>query len=190
MQSLPAVLRAASSLLVCLFGSLVLGLASCGGGGGRATVSAIAADGAVVAQSELRRNGQFAFDADRLRDFVGRIEVGVTVATAKGEQTVVLARDVDLTPQTETLPLLWVGPVSTLASRYRRLHPETSILAAEQLARQLLVIPDDVDANSGLGDSHRSKLPANPALHAALYGSPLSDSGQGVLPKGEAGFWT
>lgn len=256
MQSLPAVLRAASSLLVCLFGSLVLGLASCGGGGGgsdeveeaepqlvgslhlggrafhdfdRATVSAIAADGAVVAQSELRRNGQFAFDADRLRDFVGRIEVGVTVATAKGEQTVVLARDVDLTPQTETLPLLWVGPVSTLASRYRRLHPETSILAAEQLARQLLVVPDDVDANSGLGDSHRSpfswslalaefeasasatldehvdgivadmggsgvrsyrKLPANPALHAALYGSASSDSGQGVLPKGEAGFWT
>jgi hypothetical protein len=39
---------------------------------------------------------------------------------------------------------VWVGPVSTLASRYRRAHPGTSILAAEELAKQLLGIPLDM----------------------------------------------
>lgn len=120
------------------------------------TVQAIAQDGAVVATTTLRDNGQFVLDADLLDEFVGRVEVGIEVATAKGAQTVHIARDLDLSGIDGLPPLVWVGPVATLVSRYRRLHPEVDILAAEALAKTLLGIPADVEPHSGLGDSHRS----------------------------------
>lgn len=119
-------------------------------------VRAIAADESVLAESTVRENGQFRFAAEELGEFVGRIEVGVLVDTGRGEQTVHLSRDLDLTQFQDGLPLVWIGPVATLASRYRRLHPEASIAASEQLAKDLLGIPPDVELHSGLGDTHRS----------------------------------
>ena len=170
-----------TTLLVALFA--VLGLQACSNGGsedpgppqqasllqgsllfgGRAhqvfhveTARAIAADESVLAETGVRSNGQFAFDADVLGEFVGRIEVGVAVSTARGEQTVHLSRDLDLRQSKDGAPLVWIGPVATLASRYRRLHPEAGIDASVQLAKDLLGIPSDVEPHSGIGDSHRS----------------------------------
>lgn len=169
------------TLLVALFA--VLGLQACSNGGsedpgnpqqasllqgsllfgGRAhqvfhgeTARAIAADESVLAETGVRSNGQFAFDADALGEFIGRIEVGVAVSTARGEQTVHLSRDLDLRQSKDGVPLVWIGPVATLASRYRRLHPEAGIDASVQLAKDLLGIPSDVEPHSGIGDSHRS----------------------------------
>ncbi len=166
--------------LLCL---TILGLSGCGGGGsgtdappprrnllfgslhlgGRVhqvfhgeTVRALAVDETVVAEATVLENGQFLFDADELSEFVGRIEVGVTVNTVRGEQTVHLSRDLDMTQSKDGAPLVWIGPVATLASRYRRLHPEASIASSEQLAKNLLGIPADVEPHSGIGDSHRS----------------------------------
>lgn len=138
-----------------LFGSLLFG--------GKAhqvfhgeTARAIAVGENLVAQTTVRENGQFHFDADALGAFVGRIEVGVEVATSRGAQTVHLSRDLDLTSVMGGVPLIWIGPVATLASRYRRLHPEVSISQSEQLAKEIVGIPADVEPHSGLGDSHRS----------------------------------
>jgi hypothetical protein len=170
--------RALPVLFVLLLSCL--GLPGCGGGGSDAApsptplfgslhiggrerldfrgepVRAIASDGTVVAETTLRGNGQFILDASLFAEFAGHVEIGLDVETAKGTQTVHLSRDLDMAQHKDGLPLVWVGPVSTLASRYRRAHPGTSILAAEELAKQLLGIPLDMDAHSGLGDSHRS----------------------------------
>ncbi|MEY4784475.1 MAG: hypothetical protein RIR41_2410 [Pseudomonadota bacterium] len=170
--------RALPVLFVLLLSCL--GLPGCGGGGSDAApsptplfgslhiggrerldfrgepVRAIASDGTVVAETTLRGNGQFILDASLFAEFAGHVEIGLDVETAKGTQTVHLSRDLDMAQHKDGLPLVWVGPVSTLASRYRRAHPGTSVLAAEELAKQLLGIPLDMDAHSGLGDSHRS----------------------------------
>lgn len=123
-----------------------------------ASARAIRADEQVVATAAVRENGQFVFARAGLGGFTGRIEVAAPVWTSKGEQTLHLSRDLDLAQvgDGEVVPLVWIGPVATMAARYRRLHPELGIAAAEQAVKDLLGIPADVEPHSGLGDSYRS----------------------------------
>lgn len=51
---------------------------------------------------------------------------------------------------------LWIGPVTTMASRYRQLHPELSVAEADSKVARYLQIPAGVHLGSGLGNSHRS----------------------------------
>ena len=95
-----------------LFGSLYLGGRQHMSFHGE-TVRAISIDQTVVAETTLRDNGQFLFDARVLADFVGRFEVGIAVTTKRGTQTVHLSRDLDLTQSKDGAPLVWIGPVAT-----------------------------------------------------------------------------
>lgn len=106
--------------------------------------------------------------------FSGRLEAEVELQTPRGLQTVHLARDVDFipsvvqgraSPSPTVRPFCWLGPVSTIASRYRILHPSVAIGEAEQLAAEHLGVLQPAaaslqrshgDPHTSFGDSHRS----------------------------------
>ncbi|MEY4674799.1 MAG: hypothetical protein RL148_2583 [Planctomycetota bacterium] len=139
------------------------------------TVRAVDQGGIERARAESTGNSHFQLHHDGWGTFVGRVEAAVEVQSAWGLQTVHLRQDLDLVPPAADglsssgpvpRPYCWLGPVSTVASRYRILNPSVSIAAAERLAAEHLgVVPASAtsaegtapgDLHTSFGDSHRS----------------------------------
>lgn len=119
-------------------------------------VVAVDADGNEWARGTLGRGGQILLRRADWQGFVGSVQAVVEVATPSGVQSVHLARDIDLGQAGAARPFCWLGPVSTIASRYRLAHPGVTIAAAEELAATQLGVPTTGDEHSDFGDTHRS----------------------------------
>jgi hypothetical protein len=138
-------------------------------------VRAVDGGGIEWTRADSTGNRYFHLHHDNWSTFVGRVEAVVEVPAPAGPQTVHLARDLDLAASLtadglgssgSARPFCWIGPVSTVASRYRTLHPGVSIAAAERLAAEHLGVltpnstaTDGVavhDPHTSFGDTHRS----------------------------------
>ena len=137
------------------------------------TVRAVDQGGIEWTRAESTGNRHFQLHHDGWGTFVGRVEAAVEVQAPWGLQIVHLARDLDLRPPaadgvSAARPFCWLGPVSTIASRYRILHPGVVIGEAERMAAEHLgVVPPaataadaqlDHDPHTSFGDSHRSSF--------------------------------
>lgn len=141
-------------------------------------VRALDGDGAVVATTTASSSGTFALGAASWDGFTGRIEADA-VWPRQGAEPLQLRLVRDVGGEDATLRCLWLGPVSTLASRYRSNHPDLGIEAAHAAAAAHLGIAtvgteDVFEIHTGFGDSHRS--PAAWSLLRAAAGSVTLDA--------------
>ena len=104
------------------------------------------------------------------RSFVGRIEADLAWPRAGG--TILrlrAARDIDT--RSGQPDHYWLGPISTLASRYRALHPESGIEAAQAAARAHLGIPEarepGFESHTAFAETHRAPAAWSRVIAAA-----------------------
>jgi len=141
-------------------------------------VRALDADGVVVATTTASSSGTFAIGAASWDGFTGRIEADA-VWPRPGAEPLQLRLVRDVGAEYATARCHWLGPISTLASRYRTNHPDLGIEAAHSAAAAHLGIPavgaePGVEIHTGFGDSHRS--PAAWSLLRAGAGSSTLDA--------------
>lgn len=124
-------------------------------------VRAVDTQGTVVATAATGPAGNFALGRESWADFVGRIEADAEWPRQGAAPLALrLSRDID-TAGGPPVSYLWLGPISTLASRYRASHPEVSIEASHAAAMAHLDIPTDgkepgFEPHTSFGESHRS----------------------------------
>ena len=124
-------------------------------------VRAVDSQGTVVATATTGPAGNFSLGRATWTDFVGRIEADAEWPRQGAAPLALrLSRDID-TAGGPPVSYLWLGPISTLASRYRASHPEVSIEASHAAAMAHLDIPTDgkepgFEPHTSFGESHRS----------------------------------
>jgi len=124
-------------------------------------VRAVDTQGTVVATATTGPAGDFSLGRATWTDFVGRIEADAEWPRQGAAPLALrLSRDIDTTGG-PPVSYLWLGPISTLASRYRASHPEVSIEASHAAAMAHLGIPTDgkepgFEPHTSFGESHRS----------------------------------
>jgi hypothetical protein len=133
-------------------------------------VRAVDSRGTVVATAIAGGSGDFALGAATWDGFVGRIEADLAWP-AGGAAALQLhaARDIDMAGGEPVHH--WVGPISTLASRHRELHPELGIEAAHAAARAHLGIPEasepGFETHTAFAETHRAPAAWSSVLAAA-----------------------
>lgn len=123
-------------------------------------VRAVDTHGTVVSTATAGPAGNFALGRESWTGFVGRIEADTTWQTQGGATLALrLSRDIDTANANPAYFLL--GPISTLARRYRVSHPELDIEAAHAAASTHLGVPTagaepGFETHTAFGESHRS----------------------------------
>ena len=158
-----------------------------------AQVRAVDAEGAVVATATAGGSGDFALAAASWDGFVGRIEADVEW-TRPGAPPLRLraARDVDTSGGQPAH--LWLGPISTLASRHRAQHPELGVEAAHAAARAHLGIPEALEpgfeTHTAFAETHRAPAAWSRVIAAAgsstleqFFDQLVDELGQGGAPR-------
>ena len=132
--------------------------------------------GTVVSTGPTGPAGNFALGRESWAGFVGRIEADTAWRTQSGTTLPLrLSRDIDTASEGSAYLLL--GPISTLARRYRASHPELGIEAAHAAALAHLGVPTSgaepgFETHTAFGESHRSPASWTRLLAAVVETTP------------------